>query len=242
MSYSFEDEFSTLNTNINGTHFILTAIKDAAPNCRFYFAGSSEMFGNAEESPETEKTAINPRSPYGISKLAGFHLTRNYREAYGIFAVGGILFNHESPRRGLEFVTRKISHTVASIKLGLARELSLGNLAAMRDWGYAGDYVKGMWLMLQQKTPEDYVLGTGKTHSVKSFLEAAFQCVNLNWQDYVVSDDRFFRPAEIYELKGDASKARERLGWKPSVGFQELVEMMVKSDLAEIDKSGKKGF
>ena len=237
VSYSFEDEFSTLNTNINGTHFVLSGIKEKAPYCKFYFAGSSEMFGNAKEVPQKETTPFRPRSSYGISKLAGFHLTRNYRDVYGIFACNGILFNHESPRRGFEFVTRKITNAVAEIKLGLVNELRLGNLEAKRDWGFAKEYVLAMWLMLQQDEPEDYVIATGKTHSVREFVKLAFECVSLNWKDYVVMDERFYRSAEIYELKGDYSKAKERFGWEPKVGFKELVEMMVKADLERLKKN-----
>ncbi len=237
VSYSFEDEFSTINTNINGTHFVLAAIKDAAPHCRFYFAGSSEMFGNAPESPQNETTPFHPRSPYGISKVAGFHLTRNYREAYGLFALSGILFNHESPRRGLEFVTRKVTRTAAKIKLGLANELRLGNLEARRDWGFAGDYVKAMWLMLQQETPSDYVIATGETHSVRELVEVAFSYLGLDWRDHVVVDPALYRPAEIHELRGDASKARKELGWEASVGFRELVRMMVDADLEDLSSS-----
>jgi GDPmannose 4,6-dehydratase len=231
VSYSFEDEFSTINTNINGTHYVLAAIKEKAPDCRFYFAASSEMFGNAKESPQNENTAFYPRSPYGISKLAGFHLTRNYREAYSLYSLGGILFNHESPRRGLEFVTRKITNTVAKIKLGLEGELRPGNLEAKRDWGYAGDYVKAMWLMLQQDGPEDYVIATGETHSVREVVEFAFGYVNLNWKEYVIVDENLYRPAEIYELRGDFNKARIKLGWEPTVSFKELIQMMVDVDL-----------
>lgn len=234
VSYSFEDEFSTVTTNINGTHFVLGAIKDRAPHCRFYFAASSEMFGNAEETPQNENTPFNPRSPYGISKVAGFHLTRNYREAYNLYAVNGILFNHESPRRGFEFVTRKITNTVAKIKLGLAKELRLGNLEAKRDWGYAGDYVKAMWLMLQQDEPKDYVIATGEIHSVREFVDVAFRYVDLNWKNYVIVDEKFYRPAEIYELRGDFSKARKKLYWEPTVSFEELVKMMVESDMKRI--------
>ncbi|TBR17901.1 GDP-mannose 4,6-dehydratase, partial [bacterium] len=182
VSYSFEDEFSTINTNINGTHFVLSAIKEKAPKCKFYFAASSEMFGHVRETPQNEETPFHPRSPYGISKVAGFDLTRNYREAYGMFAVSGILFNHESPRRGFEFVTRKISNTVAEIKFGLAKELRLGNLQAKRDWGFSGDYVKAMWLMLQQDKPDDYVISTGETHTVKEFVEVAFGFAGLDWK------------------------------------------------------------
>jgi GDPmannose 4,6-dehydratase len=231
VSYSFDDEFSTINTNINGTHYILSAIKDRAPECRLYFAASSEMFGNVQEVPQTEKTPFYPRSPYGISKVAGFDLTRNYREAYDLFACNGILFNHESPRRGFEFVTRKISSGVARIKLGLSKELRMGNLEAKRDWGFACDYVGAMWLMLQQDNPDDYVIATNETHSVKEFLQAAFDCVGLNWEDYVIIDKRFFRPAEVNLLIGDYEKARKVLKWEPKVRFGELVEMMVKADL-----------
>lgn len=231
VSYSFEDEFSTINTNINGTHFVLSAIKEKAPECKFYFAGSSEMFGLVKETPQTENTPFHPRSPYGISKVAGFDLTRNYREAYNLFACSGILFNHESPRRGYEFVTRKISNAVAKIKLGLSNELKLGNLEAMRDWGFAGDYVKAMWLMLQQNKPDDYVIATGETHSVKEFAELAFSHVGLDYRDYLISDEIFFRPAEVHLLKGDYSKGKKILGWEPTVSFKELIQMMVEADL-----------
>ncbi len=235
VSYSFEDEFSTINTNINGTHHVLTAIKERAPQCRFYFAGSSEMFGNAKETPQKEETPFHPRSSYGISKVAGFHLTQNYREAYGLYTANGILFNHESPRRGFEFVTRKITNTVAKIKLGLAKELRLGNLEAKRDWGYAGDYVEAMWLMLQQEDPEDFVVASGETHSIKEFLEIAFGMVDLDWRRYVVIDEKLFRPAEVNELRGDFSKAKKKLGWEPRVNFKELIHMMVKSDIKELE-------
>ena len=177
-------------------------LRTQLPHCKFYFAASSEMFGNAKETPQNENTAFYPRSSYGISKVAGFHLTRNYREAYNLYAFNGILFNHESPRRGFEFVTRKVTNTAAKIKLGLAKELRLGNLEAKRDWGYAGDYVRAMWLMLQQDEPEDYVIATGETHSIKEFVEIAFSHVDLDWKDYVIIDDLFYRPAEIYELRG----------------------------------------
>ena len=220
VSYSFEDEFSTINTNINGTHFILSAIKEKAPKCKFYFAGSSEIFGHAKETPQNENTAFHPRSPYGISKVAGFDLTRNYREAYGLFAVSGILFNHESPRRGFEFVSRKITNAAAEIKLGLSRNLRIGNLEAKRDWGFAGDYVRAMWLMLQQARPDDYVIASDQTHSVKEFLELAFKYVGLNWRDYAVIDKTLYRPAEVNILQGDFSKARRKLGWKPTVEFE----------------------
>ena len=231
VNYSFEDAFSTLNTNINGTLFVLSAIHDRAPNCRFYFAGSSEMFGKAKETPQNEDTPFHPRSPYGISKVAGFDLIRNYRESYGLFACNGILFNHESPRRGFEFVTRKITNTVARIKAGHDHELRLGNLDAKRDWGFAGDYVRGMWYMLQQDAPDDYVIATNETHSVREFIEAAFSLVNLNWRDYVVVDQNFYRPAEIHLLQGDYAKAQKKFGWQPHVRFDQLVEMMMEHDL-----------
>src|SRR3989344_7872855 len=191
---SFDDEFSTLFTNANGTHFILSALAKKIPATRFYFAGSSEMFGKVRETPQTEWTPFHPRSPYGISKVAGFEFTRNYREAYGMFCCSGILFNHESERRGMEFVTRKITSGVAGIKAGAQDKLYLGNLDARRDWGYAPEYVEAMWLMLQQKEPDDYVIATGETHSVKEFLDEAFNYVNLNWKDYVEVDSKYFRP------------------------------------------------
>lgn len=231
VSYSFEDEFSTINTNINGTHYILSAVKECAPKCKFYFAASSEMFGHVRVIPQNEDTPFHPRSPYGISKVAGFDLTRNYREAYGLFTCSGICFNHESPRRGFEFVTRKITNAVAKIKYGLEKELRLGNLKAQRDWGYAGDYVEAMWLMLQQRRPDDYVIATGETHSVREFVELAFKYAGLNWKKYVVIDKEFYRAAEVHILKGDYSKARRVLGWKPRLKFSELVKMMVFSDL-----------
>ena len=238
VSYSFEDEFSTINTNINGTLFVLSAIREKAPKCKFYFAASSEMFGHAQELPQNEDTPFHPRSPYGISKVAGFDLTRNYREAYGIFALSGILFNHESPRRGFEFVTRKTTNAVAEIKFGLSKELRLGNLEAKRDWGYAKDYVEAMWLMLQQDEPEDYVIATGQTHTIKEFVELAFSCVGLDWKKYVVIDKNFYRPAEVNILRGDFTKARRKLKWKPKVTFEKLVKMMVDSDLQRL--KGKK--
>lgn len=231
VSYSFEDEFSTINTNINGAHFILSAIKEKTPECKLYFAASSEMFGKVKETPQNEDTPFHPRSPYGISKVAGFDLTRNYREAYDLFACNGILFNHESPRRGYEFVTRKISNGVARIKLGLDNELRLGNLEAKRDWGFAGDYVKAMWLMLQQDEPDDYVIATNESHSVKEFTELAFSNAGLNWKEYVVVDEKFYRPAEIHILRGDYSKGKMKLGWEPATRFDELVKMMVEADL-----------
>lgn len=237
VSYSFEDEFSTINTNINGTHYVLSAIKQNAPKSKFYFAASSEMFGHTKETPQNENTPFHPRSPYGISKVAGFDLTRNYREAYGLFACNGILFNHESPRRGYEFVTRKITHTAAKIKLGLARELRLGNLEAKRDWGFAEDYVKAMWLMLQQDEPDDYIIATGETHSVKEFVKLSFEYVRLDWEKYVVVDNKLYRPAEVYELRGNYSKAKRKFGWEPEVKFEELIKMMVDADLKRIKET-----
>lgn len=234
VSYSFEDAFSTINTNINGTLNVLSAVNDISPKCKVYFAGSSEMFGLVKQVPQNEETQFHPRSPYGISKVAGFDLTRNYREAYDIFACSGILFNHESPRRGYEFVTRKITSTVAAIKEGLAGELKLGNLDAKRDWGFAGDYVAAMWLMLQQDKPDDYVIATGETHTVREFAQTAFSCVGLDWQDYVVVDQNFYRPAEVHQLTGDYTKAKNSLGWKPQIKFKELVEMMVEADIRQI--------
>lgn len=231
VSYSFEDEFSTLNANINGTHYVLAAIKDCAPNCRLYFAASSEMFGKVLEVPQKETTPFYPRSAYGISKVAGFHLTRNYREAYGLKAACGILYNHESPRRGFEFVTRKITSHAARIKLGLAKELKLGNLEAKRDWGHAREYVQAMWLMLQQDQPEDYVIAMGEQHTVREFAEAAFGHVGLDYREYVTLDQQLLRPAEVETLLGDAGKAKRDLGWSPKVTFKELVAEMVESDL-----------
>lgn len=228
---SFADGFSTMNTNINGTHYVLAAIRELQQECRFYFAGSSEMFGKVHETPQTENTQFHPRSPYGISKVAGFHLSRNYRESYEMFCCSGILFNHESPRRGFEFVTRKITSTAAKIKLGMADHLDLGNLDAYRDWGHAREYVQAMHLMLQQTEPGDYVIATGKTHSVRELCELAFSKVDLDYQDYVRHDKRFYRPAEVDLLVGDASKAREKLGWAPKLGFEELVGEMVQTDL-----------
>ena len=194
------------------------------------------MFGHVREVPQTENTPLHPRSPYGISKVAGFDLTRNYREAYGIFAISGILFNHESPRRGYEFVTRKITSTVAQIKLGLVKELRIGNLEAKRDWGFAGDYVRAQWLMLQQDNPDDYVVATGETNSVREFLEAAFDYVGLDWKKYTKIDRQFYRPAEVHLLIGDYSKARKKLGWRPLVKFKELVRMMVDVDLERLKR------
>lgn len=234
VSYSFDDEFSTFSTNINGTHYLLAALKETCRDCRFYFAGSSEMFGRVEEIPQKETTRFHPRSAYGISKVAGFELTRNYREAYGIYGCSGILFNHESPRRGFEFVTRKITSGVARIAAGKAKELRLGNLSAKRDWGHAADYVEAMWLMLQKDQPDDYVVATGETHSVLEFVKTAFDIVGLDYQNYVVTDPALYRPAEVELLIGDASKAKSTLGWSPTRSFNELVREMVESDCREL--------
>ena len=231
VAYSFEDEFSTLNTNINGTHYVLAALQESTPECRFYFAASSEMFGKVAEVPQTEQTRFHPRSAYGISKVAGFDLTRNYREAYGIKAWSGILYNHESPRRGFEFVTRKITSHAARIKLGLAKEVHLGNLEARRDWGHAREYVRAMWMMLQQDDPDDYVVATGEQHTVREFAEAAFSCIGLDYRNHVVLDPQFLRPAEVELLLGDATKAKKKLGWTCQVKFKELAEEMVQADI-----------
>jgi GDPmannose 4,6-dehydratase len=221
-----------------GVTRILEAVRLVHPTARFYQASSSEMFGRVTETPQRETTAFYPRSPYGVAKVYGHWITVNYRESYNLYAVSGILFNHESPRRGIEFVTRKVTDAAARIKLGRSRELRLGNLDARRDWGYAGDYVDAMWRMLQQPTPEDYVIGTGQAHSVRELVEAAFGHVGLNWQDYVVTDPRYMRPAEVDLLMADPSKARKQLGWTPKVGFRELVAMMVDADLERL--SGRK--
>lgn len=228
---SFADGFSTMATNINGTHYVLTAIQELQPECKFYFAGSSEMFGKVHETPQREQTPFHPRSPYGISKVAGFYLTMNYREAYSIFACNGILFNHESPRRGFEFVSRKITNGVARIKHGFASELRLGNLEAKRDWGHARDYVRAMHMMLQQPSPDDYVIATGSTHSVRELCELAFGEVGLDYRDFVKRDETVYRPAEVDLLIGDSSKARAALHWKPEVDFDGLVKEMVHADM-----------
>jgi GDPmannose 4,6-dehydratase len=213
-----------------GVTRMLEAIRAVDPEMRFYQASSSEMFGKVREVPQNESTAFHPRSPYGVAKVYGHHITVNYRESYGLFAVSGILFNHESPRRGLEFVTRKISDGVARIKLGLADELRLGNLEAERDWGFAGDYVEAMWLMLQQDEPEDYVVASGEAHSVRQFAMMAFDQVGLDWKRHIKTDPALARPAEVDRLVGDATKARTKLGWEPQIDFAELVRMMVETD------------
>jgi GDPmannose 4,6-dehydratase len=220
-----------------GVTRILEAIRLVHPSARFYQASSSEMFGRVTETPQRETTSFYPRSPYGVAKVYGHWITVNYRESYNLYAVSGILFNHESPRRGIEFVTRKVTDGVARIKLGLAKELRLGNLDARRDWGFAGDYVEAMWRMLQQPRPQDYVVGTGQTHSVRELVEAAFEHVGLDWRKYVVTDPKYVRPAEVDLLQADASKARSELGWSPRVGFAELVAMMVDADLDRLGRA-----
>ena len=238
IDYAFKDEFSTLNTNINGTHYLLSAIKEFSPKTRFYFAGTSEMFGKVRETPQSEKTPFYPRSVYGISKVAGFDLTRNYREAYNLFCCSGILFNHESPRRGFEFVTRKITHAVARIKFGIQKDLKLGNMDAKRDWGHAKDHVEAMWLMLNQKKPTDYVVSTGKHYTVRDFTELAFKLVNLDYKKYVKVDKKLYRPAEVETLLGNCRKIKKELKWEPKYDFKSLVEDMVKADLEFVEKEG----
>jgi GDPmannose 4,6-dehydratase len=214
-----------------GVTRMLEAVRAVDPNIRFYQASSSEMFGNPIECPQRETTPFHPRSPYGVAKVYGHYLTVNYRESYGLFACSGILFNHESPRRGIEFVTRKVSQGVAKIRLGLTRELRLGNLAAKRDWGFAGDYVKAMWLMLNQDEPDDYVVATGTAHSVENLVRTAFSVAGLNWQEFLKIDEALFRPAEVDHLLGDSTKAQQKLGWETHVSFEELVAMMVDQDI-----------
>ena len=219
-----------------GVTKLLEAIRSVNPAIRFYQASSSEMYGKVRETPQSEETPFYPRSPYGVAKAYGHYITVNYRESYNLFAVSGILFNHESPRRGLEFVTRKVTDGVARIKHGLSKELRLGNLDAKRDWGFAGDYVRAMWLMLQQQEPDDYVIATGETRTVKNLVEVAFGAAGLKWQDYVKVDEKFFRPAEVDLLVGDSSKAQTKLGWKPEVSFERMIEMMVKTDMERLQK------
>jgi GDPmannose 4,6-dehydratase len=231
VSASFEDGFSTCQTNIDGTHYMLSAARELVPDCRFYFAGSSEMFGNTTESPQSETSPLLPRSAYGISKVAGFHFARNYREAYGMHVCTGILYNHESPRRGMEFVTRKITHQAARIRCGLDREIRLGNLDAYRDWGHAREYVKAMWRMLQHDTPDDFVIATGVKHSVREFLYAACAVAGIDPEGSVVIDRELLRPAEVDILQGDASKAKRVLGWSYDLAFEDLVREMVESDI-----------
>ena len=231
---SWQQPVLTAEFDAVGVTRLLEAMRLVVPDARLYQASSSEMFGQAAETPQRETTPFHPRSPYGVAKVYGHHITINYRESYNLYAVSGMLFNHESPRRGLEFVTRKVSDGVARIKLGLAGTLSIGNLDARRDWGYAGDYVLAMWLMLQQDTADDYVIATGVAHSVRELIEIAFARVGLDWQKYVRVDPALLRPAEVEHLLGDASKAKADLGWTPSVGFKQLVEMMVDADLARL--------
>jgi len=235
---SFEQPVLTGEVTALGVTRMLDAIRIVNSGIKFYQASSSEMFGKVREVPQNEKTPFYPRSPYGVAKVYGHWITVNYRESYGLFAVSGILFNHGSPRRGLEFVERKVAHGAARIKLGLANELRLGNLDARRDWGYAGDYVRAMWLMLQQDEPDDYVVGSGETHSVRELCEVAFGYLGLDWEKYVVVDPKFYRPAEVDLLVSDPSKARRVLGWEPTVSFEELVKMMVDADLETLQKAG----
>ena len=233
---SWDQPMLTGEFNSQGVTRVLEAVRVVDPSIRIYQASSSEMYGKVREVPQRETTPFYPRSPYGVSKVFAHYITVNYRESYSLFAVSGILFNHESPRRGLEFVTRKVTDGVARIKLGLAKELRLGNLTAQRDWGFAGDYVRAMWLMLQQEHADDYVIATGESHSVQELVETAFGHVGLDWRKYVVEDPAFLRPAEVDHLIGDASKAEKELGWKPSVSFKGLVTMMVDSDLERLAK------
>lgn len=228
---SWSQPVLTGNVTGIGVTRMLEAVRQVCPKARFYQASSSEMFGKVREVPQNEMTPFHPRSPYAVAKTYGHHITVNYRESYGLFTASGILFNHESPRRGLEFVTRKITDAVARIKLGFSDELRLGNLDSQRDWGYAGDYVQAMWKMLQQETPDNFVIATGKTHSIRDFLDIAFAHVDLDWNDYVKTDPRYLRPAEVDQLIGDSSKAKDVLGWEPTVDFKGLVTMMVDADL-----------
>ncbi len=235
VDYSFEDEFSTFSMNINGTHYMLSAVKELIDmKVKFYFAASSEMFGRVKESPQNENTPFHPRSAYGVSKVTGFHLVKNYREAYKLHASNGILFNHESPRRGFEFVTRKITHGVARIKKGFQKKIKLGNIKSKRDWGHAIDYVNAMWLMLQQENGGDYVIGTGKQHTVEEFAQRAFAHVGLNYKDHVVIDKKFIRPAEVDSLLADYTKAKKILKWEPKITFDDLVIGMVEHDLQHV--------
>ena len=236
VDYSFQDEFSTISSNISSAHYCLSAIKEIGLNTKFYFAASSEMFGKVKDVPQNENTPFHPRSAYGISKVAGFELTRNYRESYGIHASSGILFNHESEKRGFEFVTRKISMAVASIKLKKQKYLELGNIQAKRDWGYAPEYVQAMWLMLQQPKPDDYVVGTGETYSIKYFVENAFDVLGLNFQKYLKINKKFFRPSEVDLLVADSSKIKKILGWKAKTKINKLIEKMVINDFNLIKK------
>jgi GDPmannose 4,6-dehydratase len=241
VSYSFEDEFSTMSANAKGTHDLLAALKQMSPECKFYFAGTSEMFGKVRATPQNEQTPFHPRSTYAISKVTGFHLCHYYREAYGMFACTGILFNHESPRRGFEFVTRKITSQIARIKLGLAQELRLGNLDAKRDWGHAREYVKAMWLMLQQSQPDDFVIATGESHSVREFCQVAFGHVGLDCNEWIKIEPKFFRPADVEVLTGDPSKARQVLGWQNQTLWKDLVVEMVEADMENAQRALRSG-
>ncbi len=234
---SWSQAVLTADSTALGVTRLLDCLRQVTPDAHFYQASTSEIFGEACETPQNEHTRLNPRNPYGVAKTYGHLITRNYRQKHGLFAVSGILYNHESPRRGLDFVTRKITHTVAKIKLGLAQELRLGNLAAKRDWGYAGDYVRSMWLMLQQDTPDDYVVGTGEAHTVRDLCQAAFDYVDLDYRDYVIQDERFFRPAEKFPLVADPTYVRNRLKWKPEVDFESLVKLLVDADLEKMQRS-----
>jgi len=237
VAYSFEDEFSTFNMNINGTHYILSALKQfALKDVKFYFAASSEMFGKVTQVPQNEDTPFYPRSSYGVSKVTGFHLVKNYREAYNLHASSGILFNHESPRRGFEFVTRKISFAVARIKNGIQKKLKLGNIKSKRDWGHAKDYVEAMWLMLQQDEADDYVIGTGEQHSVEEFAQKAFEYVGLNYKDHIIIDQTLIRPSEVDTLLADYKKAKTKLKWEPKIPFDDLIRSMVEHDLKNTKK------
>ena len=230
VSYVFKEESLTLNTNINSTHYILSTIKELNKKIKFYFAGSQEMFGKVKQSPQNENTPFYPRSAYGISKVAGFELTRYYRESYGLHTSSGILFTHESPRRGTEFVTRKITQTAAKIKKGLQKDLLLGNIQAKRDWGHAKDYVEAMWLMVQQNSPEDYVVGTGTVHSVEEFAKIAFSVLDLNYENYIKIDKKLYRPTVVSNMMSDSSKIRNKLKWESKTNFENLVSEMVISD------------
>ena len=231
INYKFEDEFFKLNPNINGTHYILSAIKQFSPKTKFYFAASSELFGNVKKTPQNEETKFNPRSAYGVSKVAGFYLTKNYREAYNIHACSGILYNHESPRRNENFVSRKITKNLSLILKGKIKKINLGNIYSKRDWGHAKDYVNAMWKMMQLKKPQDFVIGTGKTHSVKDFIKLAFSHVNLNYNNYIKIDKKLFRPKDKVVLKANFNKAKKLLKWKPTITFKSLVKEMVEHDL-----------
>jgi GDPmannose 4,6-dehydratase len=238
---SFQQPLLTGEITGLGVVRLLESINSFDPQIRFYQASTSELFGKVRETPQNENTPFYPRSPYGIAKLYSHWITINYRESYDLFCCAGILFNHESPRRGLEFATRKITYGVARIKLGQTDQLALGNLDARRDWGYAGDYVKAMWLMLQQEDPEDFVIATGEVRSIREFCQVAFGYVDLDWEEYVVVDEKFFRPAEVNLLLGDSSKAKEKLGWEPEVSFEEVVKMMVDSDLETVARQMERG-